>query len=238
MMKKSIVLLLLAVAYASQNSAIAAPSDSLWDQAKASVNEYRGKVNNALSSALINGYTSLSQKADSLIESIILNGTAVISGAYNEYMSEYQSVKQAAEDAGTDVTDCINTYEELITNVGPENLDGLVQCVQDLVEPVVSYISGASNNLVQRYSSTVYQHEKSLLTCGPSNDNCLSNIVYSLIKVNVEGQIANDLTRDVSLFGSNENRLNVCGQKYVSINEGKGNSLVEAFRSCVEAQSG
>ena len=217
---------------------MSAAQGTMWDQAEASLNEYRGKVNDGLTSALINDYTTLAQTADSLVASTTSNGSAVIVSDFNEYWSNYLSICQAAEDAGTNITVCINSFEERITNVSTACLNGLHQCVQDLVEPVVTYISDASTGLVQRYLDTVYQNEKSVLTCGPLNDTCLNYPVYVLAQANarVQSQIANDLARDVGQFGMYESQLSSCAAKYTSINHGQGNSYVEGFKSCVDAQ--
>ena len=215
----------------------AVAQDSMWDQAETSLNEYREKVNEGLSSAFINNYTALAQTADSLIAAAIISGNSGIVSTLEEALSEYRSIKQAAEDARIDITICVNNFEQLIVDVRRENSVGLNECVQNLIDPILTYISGASTGLAERYLGDVYQNEKLILNCGPLDDDCLSNPVYVLVQANarVQGEIANDLARDVGQFGMYESQLNACTTKYVSSSHVKWNQLVGDFRSCVEA---
>ena len=217
----------------------AVAQDSMWDQADTLLNQYRQNVNEGFSSALINNYTALAQTADSLIAAAITSGNSEIVSTLEKALSEYRSIKQAAEDARIDITICVNNFEQLIVDVRRENSVGLNECVQNLIEPIVTYISKASTGLLGLYLGDVYQKEKLVLNCGPLDDNCLSNMVYALVQLSsrVPGQIANTVARDVGQFGMYESQINACRAKYVSSSDAKWNQLVGDFRSCVEAQS-
>jgi hypothetical protein len=213
------------------------PLDAI-DDAQAALNQLREAVSRGLTNAF-GIYTNASQVIDSTIITTRANGSEVITTKSDEYVSQYEAIVQSAEQAGADISVCVDHFENLIKNLGPENVEGLIGCVEQLIDAPITDIYSASTALATYHLKFIYDHEKQIVVCGKSDTTCLNNVISSIGRTisQVTSRIEYTARADITRLQLYVSKLTSCGDQYVSINEGKGKSLITSFQDCVDSYS-
>jgi hypothetical protein len=118
-------------------------------------------------------------------------------------------------------------------------VEGLIGCVQQLIDAPITEIYSESSRLASFHLKFIYDHEKQIVLCGKSNTTCLNNVISSIGSTisQVTSRIEYTAQTDISRLQLYVGRLTSCGDQYVSINEGKGKSLITSFQDCVDSYS-
>jgi hypothetical protein len=213
------------------------PLDAI-DDAQAALNQLREATSTGLTNAF-GIYANASQVIDYAIITTRANGSEVITTKSDEYVSQYEAIVQSAEQAGVDISVCVDNFENLIKNLGPENVEGLIDCVDQQMYSPIQDIYSASSQLANNSLKSIYDFEKQIVVCGKSDTTCLNNVISSISSIITDLiiRIEYTATADISRLQLLVGRITSCGDQYVSNNEGKGESYITSFQNCVDSYS-